>query len=151
MKLARVHPLSFGRIGSRYGRLIDRDFLLGHDPFDDNWVTTQKTTPPVNIKQEPDFYELELPLPGYRLDEINIEVVNQVLTVKGEREIDEDGHSAYILKEHDIDSFERSFELGPATDEDKITAEFKNGILKIRLPHVSSLPPEGEAKSIPIS
>lgn len=132
-RLPEIHRRSFGRFGSNYARLIDRDFLLGHDPLDDNWMTSKKS-PATNVVELEDAFELELALPGYGVGDIKMSVENNVLKIEGARKRDTEPVSTYLLKEHDLDLFERSFELSPIVDEDRITASFNNGLLVISLP-----------------
>lgn len=150
--MPRVRPLSFGhRIGTHYGHMIDRDFLMGRDPFEDV-RTVNKSAPPVNIKEEEEYYALEIPLPGYKKNEVSITVENDELVIKGERKKEaERGDTIYLLKEYDIESFMRTFQLGAMTDKDKIKARFKNGILRVKLYHSDAESVSETKKSIAIS
>ena len=74
-------------------------------------------------------------LPG--LDEKNIEVnvANGVLTVKGQKEEDEvEKKEDFHLRERRFGSFSRSVRVPDTVDADKIDASFKNGVLKVTLP-----------------
>lgn len=150
MQLKPVNPLSFRRFGSRYNRLFDRDFFLARDPFESNWMAPDKKRPPSNLKQGDDFYELEMSLPGYRPEEVTVEVADGMLTIRGEHQSDEPGASEYILREHDKDAFERVFELSSISDMENISAHFEYGVLYVRIPHVKDLPEKQEPRSIPI-
>ena len=148
MELPKVRRLSFRGFHNPHDFHINREFLMGRDPFDDNW--RPRRTPPVNIKKNSDYYELEMPLPGYKKEEVSLFVENDRLTVSGRREQEQEVDSTYLLREHDIDQFIRTFDLAPATDEDNISARFENGVLRIVLPHIKSLPYTGEPHSIAI-
>lgn len=149
MDKPRIHPQIFRhRMGSRYGGLIDRSFVLGYDPFEDHPLIGKK--PAVNIKEDKEYYELEMPLPGYKREHISIHVEDNILTIKGEKEKDEDNKTEYIIKEHDMDSFERSFELGEITDKENITARFKDGVLYVRLNHIKEKEQKAPVKDIKV-
>lgn len=127
----KLNP-GFHRIGDRYGHLIEDRRLMGRNPFDELKLTKKQV--PVNILSTDKYYELELPVPGYVKEDISIDIDDHILTVKGERSRDKDRpDTTYITCEHNLDSFERSFELDKYVDEEKIDAHAENGLLVIRL------------------
>ena len=124
MKIPGSHPQSFRhRIGSRYGNMFDRNFLLGYDPYEDHPLIGMNNHP-VNVREDKEYYEIEIPLPGYKKEEIQIHVEDDLLTVKGKKEEDSENQSAYIIKEHGTNTFEQSFRLSGITDRENITARF---------------------------
>ncbi len=124
------------RFGNYYGHLIDTDFLMGRDINEDYWLAPGKK-PVVNIREAELYYELEIPLPGWKKEDVTIEIKDNILYIKGEKEEDvEEKGSQYILQEHRMDRFERAFQLASITDKDKVAANFKNGMLYIRLYHL---------------
>ena len=140
----RTHPKSFRWFGDRFNHYIDSDHFMGINPLED----TRHYQPPVNIKQTDEHFDLELSVPGFKRDEIKIEVDKNVLTIKGKKTEDVEGAASnYIKKEHAVTSFERSFELHPSTDAENITADYQDGMLRIRLKHK----PQAEPKSRKIS
>ena len=83
-------------------------------------------------------YILEIDIPGFKKEDIDIEYDNDYLTVKVEKkEFDEDDvEKEYIKKERSMyEQYERSFYIG-SIDENKIKAKFENGILKLNIPKV---------------
>lgn len=135
MSLPKTRPLSFyHRFASGYSRLFDPDFFLSHDPMGENHMAPS-LKPPVNISRQGEAYELRLSIPGYRREDISVYVENGVLWVKGKAEDTEAGKVAYIVREHGTTQFERAFRLAAITDENRITARFRDGILCLRLPH----------------
>lgn len=138
-----MHPLSFAhKFGSGYSPFFNRGFLLGRDPLDDLQMT-KSSLPPVNILKEDEYYELEIPAPGFKREEIEVLVNDNILTIKGKREKDVEKASTYIRIEHDTDEFERSFELTNEADQEKINARLENGILFVRIYRII----EGQEKS----
>ena len=92
-------------------------------------------SPAVDITETDNAYEITAELPG--LDEKNIEVnvANGGLTIKGEKkEEKEEKQKGYYASERRYGSFERYFGLPEGVDADKIAASFKNGVLKVTLP-----------------
>ena len=93
------------------------------------------TSPAVDISETDKAYEITAELPG--MDERNIEVnvANGGLTIKGEKKDEkEEKKKDYYLSERRYGSFERYFTLPESVDADKIEAAFKNGVLKVTLP-----------------
>jgi HSP20 family protein len=129
----------------RFRREIDRLFddftggLLGRlsfDPMPSRRIEAAfRTIPAVDVAETDKAYEIKAELPG--LDEKNIEVkvVNGVLSIKGEkREEKEEKEKDYYRRERSFGSFERSFQLPDNIEDDKIEATFKNGVLSVTLP-----------------
>jgi len=121
---------AFERMGEVYARLIDPDHFLGRSAFD---IKYPKDVPPANIIHKDDkIFELQLAVPGFAKDEIEILVKEGVLTVRGEKSKSEQiEKSQYILEEFDFQSFERNFRLADSVAKENIDAEYKNGILKL--------------------
>lgn len=78
-------------------------------------------------------YELEVP--GFDEKDLSIEVTDHVLSIKGDRkEKTEEQNKIYRLHERLERRFERRFEVPPTADVEKLTAEFKQGVLSVRTP-----------------
>ena len=94
----------------------------------------------VSVKDKGKNFVLEAELPGVDEDDIDVEINDNMLVIKGEKKIeeeDEDGlRSAYS-------SFHRAMSLPFDVDPDAVEAKFKNGVLKLTLPK----PPELEART----
>ena len=103
------------------------------EPFwqPDSWVAM----PAMDLVERHEAFEMTAELPG--LDEKNIEVnvANGVLTVKGQKEEDKvEKKEDFHLRERRFGSFSRSVRVPDTVDADKIEASFKNGVLKVTLP-----------------
>lgn len=95
----------------------------------------QTAAPAVDVTETDKTYEITVELPG--LDEKNIEVnlANGGLTIKGEKKEErEETKKDYYVSERRYGSFERYFGLPDGVDADKIEATFKSGVLKVVLP-----------------
>ncbi len=90
------------------------------------------TTPPTNITDLEDGYQIQLAIPGLSKNEVNIQVLENTLIVKGEKTVTSQEEN-YDRREFDYSSFERRFFLGDDIDQDNIIAKHKNGVLTIAL------------------
>jgi HSP20 family protein len=96
---------------------------------------TRKIMPAVDVVESEKAYEVAAELPGMDEKNIEIKVVNGILTMKGEKqEQKEEKKKDYYLQERSFGSFERSFEVPESVDADKIEARFKKGVLTLTLP-----------------
>ena len=111
--------------------------IVRWDPFRDFGFTSGNTwVPPVDIYQTSEHeLVLKAELPELSREEIDITVENFVLTLKGEKKV-----AAEVKEEqfHHIErsygSFSRSFSLPRTVDASKVSADYKNGVLTVRLP-----------------
>ena len=89
-------------------------------------------------------YEINIELPGVAAENIDVTVANQVLTLKGEKSFErkEEGRT-YYFSERSYGAFQRSFRLPPDAAADNITADFKDGVLAIRIPKTAKTAPSG--------
>lgn len=91
--------------------------------------------PAVDFTETDKAYEITAELPG--LDEKNIEVklVDGLLTIKGEKQDEkEEKRKDYYMHERSFGAFERAFQVPEGVDKDKIDASFKKGVLTLTLP-----------------
>jgi HSP20 family protein len=91
--------------------------------------------PPADVKETAQEYQLSLELPGMRLEELDIEMAGDMLTIRGQkREEREDARGSYRVSERRFGRFERSFPVPADAEPDRIDAQFKDGVLKVVLP-----------------
>ena len=92
-------------------------------------------TPAVDISEKDKEYLVKAQLPGVKKDYVKIELLNGVLTITGERKFEKEEKTE---KTHRVESaygaFTRSFTVPEDVLDEKIAAEFKDGILAVRLP-----------------
>lgn len=91
--------------------------------------------PPVNVEEQDDRYDLFVYAAGYAKSDfqINVKDNNLIIEVKKE-EKEEESHPNWRRQEFRAHNFERWFELNDKIDKDAISAEYKDGILKVTLP-----------------
>jgi len=103
---------------------------------DDDLMTRGAWVPPVDIF-ETDQHELVIKaeLPDVNRDDINLRVENNTLTISGEKKMEtEVKENQYRRVERSYGSFSRSFTLPQTVDATNIGADYKNGVLTVRLP-----------------
>ena len=94
--------------------------------------------PLVNIVEGESGYEIDVSIPGVDPADISLEISERNISISGERKSLE---GKYYRQERTCASFQRVFSLNVPIDRDKAEAEFKDGILRIRLPKAAaSLP-----------
>ena len=113
---------------------FDRDFWGRKNPlYGKNAKNIMKT----DIRAHDEGYELDIDLPGFKKDEINVELENGYLTISAAKGLDKDGQDKkgkYIRKERYAGAMQRSFYVGDAVTEEDIKAKFEDGILKLSIP-----------------
>ena len=129
------------------------NFDLFDDFFgNDNLFKTKNTSlMKTDIKETNTKYIIEMDLPGYDKENINLELNNGYLeiTAKQEREENDEENTKYVRKERFYGECSRSFYVGEDITEEDIDAEFKNGILIVNVPKKLE-PEEKEIKKIEI-
>lgn len=89
-----------------------------------------------DIKKVDGKYVLEAELPGFKKEDIHIDIDKDTLTISAERKADENdekGENGFIRRERYYGSFSRSFNI-KGIDTDAITAEYNDGVLKLTMP-----------------
>jgi len=112
--------------------------IVRWDPFRDFGFGSGAATwvPPVDIYQNGEHeLVLKAELPDMSREDIDITVENYVLTVKGDKKLsDEVKEEQFHHVERRYGAFSRSFSLPRTVDASKVSAEYRNGVLTIRLP-----------------
>jgi HSP20 family protein len=88
----------------------------------------------VDMYHTSDNLFIEAPIAGVKSDQINIFLENDVLTIEGEREREEDEEREYLIKECFWGRFKRKIALPFEVNFDKAEATLKDGVLKIKIP-----------------
>jgi HSP20 family protein len=91
-------------------------------------------TPSCNVWEDEHGFYVQMALPGWEPKEVSLEVEKHVLTVKGERNIEQQPDRKVYLWEIAADQFIRKFRLPSFVDQDRASASHKNGLLNIRFP-----------------
>jgi HSP20 family protein len=106
--------------------------LRNFGPFNEQGLTASNFVPPVDIFEDAHNITIQAELPGMQEKDIDISLENNLLTISGERKLEnEDKKDNFHRIERSYGRFTRSFTLPPAVDPENVTAEFTNGLLKI--------------------
>lgn len=123
-------------------REVDDIFDRFFDRDDRDRSTSAVWSPRTDLSETDDRYRIRLDLPGMSKDDISINLQNNTLTVRGEREStrtadDED----YVRVERAFGTFHRTFTLPDAVDADNIEATYEDGVLTIGVPKTEESTP----------
>jgi HSP20 family protein len=147
MRIARYRPgqdmVQWPRLGTvpeRFNRVFEE--LLGAMPVQEpGWA------PAVDVIERDDEVIITAELPGMSRDDVQVEVAEGVLTIKGEKqEVKEEAKDRYRVVERMFGRFERTFSLPVGIDPTKTAARFENGVLTVHLPRV----PRPDARHVKI-
>ena len=114
--------------------------------FGRGWELPESTTtwnPAVDIFENDNEVIIKAELPGMNAKDIEVKLENNVLMLRGERHFEkETKEENYHRVEREYGTFSRSFALPTAVNGDKVTAEYKDGVLKIVLPKKEETKPK---------
>ena len=100
----------------------------------------QYVAPKVNIHETTDGYVLEAEMPGVNKSGLEVTIEGTALTILGRRQPEELKAEALYRESRNLE-YRRRFELDPAIDEDKISAQMNQGILTLTLPKAERVKP----------
>jgi HSP20 family protein len=99
-------------------------------------------SPSVDIFETENELVLKADLPEVKLADIEVRVENQTLTLKGERKFEKaETKGGYHRIERSYGAFERSFTLPTSVDAEKVAADYKSGVLTVKLPKKETAKP----------
>ena len=103
---------------------------------------SQSFSPFINMNESSTEYTVSMDLPGVEKKDLEVNISEGMVTVIGERKSSKPGkENPCIWQEISPGTFQRSFELSNAVQEDKIKARFKNGVLNLRIPKAEEVKP----------
>ena len=128
--------------------------IFGENLFDDNWMDfpferefwgrknplygkNAKNMMKTDIREHDAGYELDIDLPGFKKDEINVDLENGYLTISAAKGLDKDEkdqEGKYIRRERYAGAMQRSFYVGDVVTHEDIKAKFEDGILRLSIP-----------------
>lgn len=104
------------------------------------------TNPATNVLSFDDRYELEVALPGFNKEDIEIKIDNGLLTISANEKTEEDVKVNYRLREFNYSGFKKSFTLPDSANPAKIKASLKKGLLQIVIPKKEEAIPQPSRK-----
>ena len=144
--------------------------IFGENLFDDDWMNFPfndefwgKKNPlygkhaqnmmKTDIRETDGSYELDIDLPGFKKDEIKVQLKDGYLTLAAAKGLDKDEKDKegnYIRRERYAGACERSFYVGEEVTQEDIKGEYKHGILKLFVPKKEAKPVSNDPKYITI-
>ena len=124
----------------------------------DEWLSNEwlpsstlptKQLPAVNIQETDTSFLLELAAPGFKKEDLQVEVEKDILSISSQSDAAAEEDAQYTRKEYGYHSFRRTFTIPESVDSKKIEAQFKEGILEVKLPKKKEMLQEAK-KSIRI-
>ena len=113
---------------------FDRAFAPQKNPLYGRHAKNMMKT---DIRETDDAYLLDLELPGFRKDEINVRLESGYLTISAEKAVEADADKTagkVLRKERYEGSLERSFYVGESVRPEEISASYENGVLQLSVP-----------------
>ena len=113
---------------------VEDEFFGEHNPL---YGKKAKNMMKTDVKETDKGYEVDVDLPGFKKDELHLELDNGYLIISAEKSLDKDEENKkgkYIRKERYVGSLRRSFYVGDDITEEDIKAKYENGILKLSVP-----------------
>lgn len=107
---------------------------------------TRTLTPPVDIFDIDEGLAVVVDLPGVDKKDVEVHVENDILTIKGHGRTHDKGEP--LLREFDLRTYFRQFQLSDQVDQDRIAADMKYGVLTIRLPKTEKAKPKKISVSV---
>jgi len=119
----------------RMNRMFDQSFRGLNRTGDEDWALVGSWAPAVDIYEHEGNIVLKAELPGVEANDVDVRIENNTLTLRGERKWDNEvKQESYHRVERAYGTFTRSFTLPSVVDQEKIKADFKDGVLRLMLP-----------------
>jgi HSP20 family protein len=136
MSLVKWDPFrEFNTFNERLGTFLGRGW--------DSPLSTTAWNPSVDIFENDNEVVFKAELPGMNVNDIEVKLENNILLLKGERRFErETDEKNYHRIEREYGTFSRSFALPAAVNGEKVTAEYKDGVLKVTLPKKEEIKPK---------
>jgi HSP20 family protein len=145
MTLVRWNPTrEMMRTRNEMHRLVNEFFRGGNggNGAEGSW-SAGTWTPAVDMYESDEALTLKAELPGFSKDDVQVEIKDNVLTLKGERKREHDvKEEQYHRVERVYGAFQRSFMLPALIDAGKAEATFKDGVLELKLPKAEEAKPK---------
>ena len=132
-------------VPSIFGENLFDEFF--NDPFEMNMLLPRGRDPlygkhsknlmKTDVRETEGSYELDVDLPGFKKEDVNVELKNGYLTIAASKSLDKDEKDQkgrYIRQERYAGSMSRSFYVGEDVQPSEISAKFENGILQLSVP-----------------
>jgi HSP20 family protein len=116
------------------------DSVTGNDWFGSR-TSGSGAFPPVNVFNDGDDYVLVAELPGVKKEDLDIQVQGGTVRIQGKKTIAYDDGASVHRRERSAGQFDRTLTLPTDIDAAKVAAEYRDGVLTLRLPRAESAKP----------
>ncbi|HPH94926.1 MAG TPA: Hsp20/alpha crystallin family protein [Anaerolineaceae bacterium] len=96
---------------------------------------------PVNVSADKDAFVITMLMPGLKAEDVDIEIVNDAVIIKGELKVPAPEDANYLLREIPTGCFQRILRMPVEVDAEKAEAKMENGILTLRIPKAETVRP----------
>lgn len=96
----------------------------------------------VDVKNTDEAYDITALVPGLDANDVDIEVLDNTVTIRGEFKDGDEDSARYLLSELPSGHFSRTIDLPTETDSSKVEASIKNGVLSLRIPKAEAAKPK---------
>ncbi len=136
--ITRWEPFpGMSRLQSNLNRLFETNLGANRGTESFGWA------PPVDVFEDTEGLTFKFELPEVDAKDVSVNLEDGVLTVRGERKLErEEKRENYHRIEREYGTFARSFTLPATFDANKVTAETKNGVLRIYVPKRAEAKPK---------
>jgi HSP20 family protein len=142
MTLVRWDPFrELEEMSERLNRMISRPALPRTDGKET--MVVADWAPSVDVSETDGEYQIKAEIPDVKKEDVKVTLEDGVLTIQGERKHEkEEKGKKYHRVERSYGSFARTFTLPDLVDEEKVKAEFKDGVLNLQLPKSEKAKPK---------
>ncbi len=133
MNLVRFHNPRYSANRVLVDELFNNFFK---NDYHENYVNNCGSTPATNIFETEKNYRIEVLIPGFRKEDVQINLHNSLLTIKVDNQVEEEKSEEYKYthREFGAYNFEKQYRVPKTVNGEKISARFENGVLFIDLP-----------------
>ncbi|MBS1713791.1 MAG: Hsp20/alpha crystallin family protein [Armatimonadetes bacterium] len=122
---------------------IERLSSLIEDVFPASTMPRGTWNPAVDIKENEKEFVIQAELPGMNREDLDVHLTGDTLVIQGKRqEVKEETSEGYVRRERTFGTFYRSFRLEDKVDPQQIGAEYRDGVLNVRIPKVRQPDPQ---------
>lgn len=124
-------------------KIFNQNLLQAKSGKDQSSLARSAWVPAIDIHEDNEAFYFDAELPGLKEDQIDVSVENSILTIKGERKQENEKKDKNFYRlEREYGSFLRSFTLPEVADTEKVNAEFKNGVLHLKIAKKEAVKPK---------
>lgn len=134
-------------MSTRLNRVFGRSYPMSREA-----MTAFDWAPSINVSETPNAYVLKAELPGVKKDDVKLQLQDGILTISGERRYEQDHKDEKVHRvETAYGSFMRSFSVPEDASADAIEANYKDGMLTVKMPKLAPDQKKKPLKQIPVS